>query len=338
MKAFVFEEPRVISKHEVSETRVASDEVLLKINFIGLCGTDLNIYRGSMPLVSYPRIPGHEVSATVMEKGSDVPGNIRIGDQVSVNPYQACGKCSACRQRRFNTCKYNDTLGVQQNGAMQEYFSIHHSKLLQSQVLSAEEFALIEPISVGTHAVNRGRITKNDCVLVIGCGMIGMGSILAAINKGAKVMAADLDPAKLSLAKDLGVTHTINASVQNVKDVVTELTDGEGADVCIEAVGAPSTYQAAIDCVGFAGRVVCIGYAKNTVPIDTSLIVKKELDILGSRNVLNEFYEVIKLLEAKRFDSSKLISDIYSVEDVAGAFERWETNPKGVVKLMVKFD
>jgi threonine dehydrogenase-like Zn-dependent dehydrogenase len=335
MKSVVIDEPWKVRLQEIAEPQIGNDEVLLEIHYIGLCGTDLSTYRGLSTLVAFPRIPGHEVSAVILEKGTDVPGTINIGDKVTVNPYTSCRVCPACRAGRMNTCEFNQTLGVQRDGALSEYFALPYNKILKSNTLTAQEFSLVEPLSVGYHAANRGQVSEMDIVLVIGCGMIGIGAIVACIRKGATVIAIDPDDKKLDLVRSFGVKYTINANEDALKRV-KEITNGEGVTVCIEAVGSASTYILAIDAAAFAGRVVYIGYAKKEIPFNTSLFVKKELTICGSRNVLSEFEPVIKMLEEKRMPFEKLVSKIYPIEETPLALKQWDAAPGDFIKILIE--
>lgn len=338
MKAVIFDAPSKVRMTDIQEPKMKPDEVLLKIHLIGLCGTDLNIYKGKMPLVSFPRIPGHEISAEIIDKGNEVPDSIKTGNNVTVNPYTSCGKCSACRAGRFNTCRYNETMGVQRDGAMLQYLSVPYQKIFQNNILSREELALVEPLSVGYHATNRGRIIEGETVLVLGCGMIGTGTALAALRKKASVIVLDIDDKKLELMKSLGVHHTINNASQDAMKTIHEITHGEGVNVCIEAIGAAATYRLALDATGFAGRIVFIGYAHDDISLNTSLIVKKELDVMGSRNALDEFNDVINMLEEKKFDSKKLITSVYKMKNVNDAFQYWKDNPGDVIKIITEIE
>jgi threonine dehydrogenase-like Zn-dependent dehydrogenase len=335
MKSVVIEAPGKVKLIEAAEPEIQADEVLLAIQYIGLCGSDLSSYRGLSPLVVYPVIPGHEVSGIIIKKGANVPGDYQTGDHVTVNPYSSCGKCPACRAGRMNTCEFNQTLGVQRNGALSGYFAISYTKLLKSEILSAKEFALVEPLSVGYHAANRGSVSEMDTVLIIGCGMIGIGAVLACLKKGATVIAADLNDKKLELVKSFGVKYTINPGKLQVMEEVHRLTNGEGASVCIEAVGSPVTYTLAVEAAAFAGRVVYIGYAKSEVAFNTSLFVKKELTIYGSRNALYEFGPVIKMLEDKTIPADMLISKIYPIEQTGLALADWDSNPGDFIKILI---
>lgn len=338
MKAVIFDAPGQVRLFEKAEPVMQPDEVLLKINLVGLCGTDLNIYKGNMPLVSYPRIPGHEVSGVILEKGREVAEYIKIGKAVTINPYSNCGKCMACRSGKINTCRYNQTMGVQRDGAMVQYLSVPHQKIIQSDILNSTELALVEPLSVGYHAANRARIVAGECVVVIGCGMIGIGAVLAALRKKAIVIAIDIDDQKLALMKSLGAQYVINSSRVDAITAIMEITGGEGVNASIEAVGVSATYRLALEAAGFTGRVVYIGYANEEISFDTTRIVKKELDIMGSRNALMEFTDVIEMLEEKQFEADKLISGIYPMHEIGEAFRFWKNNPHEVIKLLTMID
>jgi threonine dehydrogenase-like Zn-dependent dehydrogenase len=270
MDAVSFAAPKQIEIVDIPAPRAGPEEVLVDIHYVGLCGTDLNTYRGLMPLVSYPRIPGHELSGIVVATGAQVPSSIRAGDRVVLSPYTNCGVCPACRLGRPNCCQFNQTLGVQRDGAMTRSFAIHYSQTFVNNQLPLETLALVEPLSVGYHAANRGRVTEIDTVLVIGCGAVGIGVIAAAARKGATVIAADIDAAKLANAEKFGAQHMINSAEQDLLSMVNDLTDHEGVSVVIEAAGLPATFRLAIEAACYAGRVVYIGYAKQEVCYDTT--------------------------------------------------------------------
>ncbi len=336
-KAVVLQKPFTISTIETVSPHMGEDDVLLQIEYIGLCGTDMSSYKGTMSLVSYPRIPGHEVGAVIVDKGIKVPAHFSIGDQVTVNPYSSCGKCPACLLKRFNTCQFNQTLGVQRDGAMQQFFSIPYSKVYSSKKLSLTQLALIEPLSIGYHASERASVTAVDTVLIIGCGVIGIGVIIACLKKGATVIAADISDEKLSFIKQFGVQHTINTAKQSLNTEINELTNGNGAAVVFEAVGSAATYQYCLEAVAFAGRIVAIGYAKEDILLNTSLIVRKELNMMGSRNALNEFVPIITMMEEGKLPFDKLVSNIYPLEKTGEAFDYWYHHPSEIIKLLIKF-
>ncbi len=207
MKAISLPEPGKVQIVDVPEPQLGPEDVLVEIGYAGLCGSDLGMYRGTFAIGTYPRIPGHEVSGTIVDRGSQVPDSVQDGARVTLWPYSECGICPACRLGRINTCQFNETLGLQRDGAMVERFAIHYSKVFSSQALTLEELALVEPMSVGYHAANRGQVSETDSALVIGCGTIGMGAVAAAVRKGATVIAADVDDGKLELARRFGAQH-----------------------------------------------------------------------------------------------------------------------------------
>ena len=319
---------------------VAPGQILVKIEYVGFCGSDLNTYLGRNPMVKLPVVPGHEVGAVVEEIGEGVPeGLFAKGMSVTLNPYTNCGKCASCRNGRVNACEHNETLGVQRNGVMCEYAVMPWQKVIPAPSMSSRDCALIEPMSVGFHAVSRGQVVDNERVMVIGCGMIGMGAIVRASLRGATVIAVDLDDEKLVLARKVGATYVINSKTENVHERMLQLTDGLGADVVIEAVGSPATYVMAVDEVGFTGRVVCIGYAKSPVEFQTKLFVQKELDIRGSRNALPaDFRAVINYLQTGVCPIDKLISRIAEPEEAAAAMADWAAAPGKVFRILVKFN
>lgn len=317
---------------------VAPGQILVKIEYVGFCGSDLNTYLGRNPMVKLPVVPGHEVGAVVEEIGEGVPeGLFAKGMSVTLNPYTNCGKCASCRNGRVNACEHNETLGVQRNGVMCEYAVMPWQKVIPAPSMSSRDCALIEPMSVGFHAVSRGQVVDNERVMVIGCGMIGMGAIVRASLRGATVIAVDLDDEKLELPRKVGATYVINSKTENVHERMLQLTDGLGADVVIEAVGSPATYVMAVDEVGFTGRVVCIGYAKSPVEFQTKLFVQKELDIRGSRNALPaDFRAVINYLQTGVCPIDKLISRIAEPEEAAAAMADWAAAPGKVFRILVK--
>ena len=338
MKAIQISEPYVMNVIDIAEPVLGDDEVLLKMKYVGFCGSDLNTYRGGNPMVRMPVVPGHEVGAEVVKVGKNVPEGLKPGMTVTVNPYTNCGKCASCRNGRVNACQHNETLGVQRWGAMCEYISLPWEKVIPAGLLTPRTCALIEPMSVGFHAVSRAQVTDIDVVLVIGCGMVGMGAVVRSVQRGATVVAADIDDEKLSLARQMGASYTINTMTEDVHARLLEMTSGFGPDVVIEAVGSTPTYQMAVDEVAFTGRVICIGYAKSEVSFQTKYFVQKELDIRGSRNAQpSDFRAVIHYLERGTCPVDRLISNVVTPENAETAMKQWDENPGKVFRILVEF-
>lgn len=335
MKAFAITDKKSVQAIEIEEPVLNSNEVLLEVHYIGLCGSDLSSYRGHMPLVTLPRIPGHEISGIIIEKGNQVPASFKIGSKATVSPYTNCGLCPACRAGRINTCEFNQTLGVQREGALTKKLSIPYDKVFVNDILSLQELVLVEPLSVGYHAANRGEVCETDTVLLIGCGTIGMGALCAAVRKGATVIALDIDDAKLEIAKKFGATHLINSKKENALAKIMELTKNEGVSVVIEAAGSPATFVLALEAVSFAGKVISIGYSKEEVHFNSQLIVRKELNIYGSRNALRVFPSVIQMFERKEKPYLSLITKIFPFDQIPEAFKFWDENTGIVSKILI---
>jgi threonine dehydrogenase-like Zn-dependent dehydrogenase len=332
MRAFRMEGPGSAAVVEVPETEAGAGEALLKVKMVGMCGTDLNTFRGRNAMVAFPRVPGHEVAAEVVEGG----GELAAGTMVTLSPYTNCGRCAACKRGRVNACRFNETMGVQRDGAMKEYISVPREKLYTAR-LSTRELCLVEPLTVGFHAAARGRVTAEDVVAVFGCGGVGLGAIASAAFRGAETIAIDMDDAKLETARKAGAKHLIHAKNENLHERLEAITDGLGPDVMIEAIGLPETFRAAVEEVAYTGRVVYIGYAKEPVAYETRLFVQKELDIMGSRNALPEdFREVIRMLESGRFPVEDAVSAVVPMEDAARMLGEWSAAPGRFTKIMVE--
>ncbi len=336
MKALIIQKPGEIALGSTAEPVSGGDEVLLRVRMIGLCGSDLNTFRGKNPMVSFPRIPGHEIAATVEEVRSPGSG-LQPGMNVTLSPYTSCGQCASCLRGRFNACKSNQTLGVQRDGGLTDLLRVPAAKVFVAEGLSLEELCIVEPLTVGFHAVARGRVTEKDTVAIFGCGGVGLGAIAASAFRNATTIAIDVDDAKLAIAREAGAHHTINTKTENLHERLAELTKGLGPDVVIEAIGLPSTFTAAVEEVAFTGRVVYIGYAKDLVSYETRLFVQKELDILGSRNALPEdFGEVIRMLQQHRFPVKSAITRVVPFEEAPAAFTEWSNNPASISKIMIR--
>ncbi len=336
MRALFIENPGQVKVGEMEKPSPAAGEVLLRIRMVGLCGSDVNSFRGKNPMVSFPRIPGHEIAATIEAVGEGVPVEFQAGMDVTLSPYTACGACPSCRRGRPNACRSNQTLGVQRNGALTEYVTAPWGKLLPAPKLSLRELCLVEPLTVGFHAARRGEVAAADVVAVLGAGTVGLGAIAAARHRGARVIAVDIDDIKLGLAKKAGAAETINAKREPIVEALQRATAGDGPDVVIEAVGSPETFRAAVEAVAFTGRVVYIGYAKEPVSYETKLFVQKELDIRGSRNALIEdFRDVIEVLSHGMFPVEETITCVVPLEKTGEVLQEWSTNPQAFSKILV---
>lgn len=334
MKALVLQKPGHATIETIPEPVVSGNGILLKVRMVGFCGSDLNSFRGLNPLVSYPRIPGHEVSATVVQGQN----GLAAGTDVALAPYTNCGRCPSCLRGRANACQFNQTLGVQRDGALTELVVMPREKLFPAK-LTLKELCLVEPLTVGFHAVSRGQVTSGDTVAIFGCGGVGLGAVAASHARSARTICIDVDDEKLELARSCGAAHAINTQRESLHDRLLALTDRRGPDVVIEAVGTPATFRAAVEEVAFTGRVVYIGYAKEPVSYETRLFVQKELDVLGSRNAQpKDFQAVIRFLETGKFPVDQTVSQIVSLDEAPQALQAWSENPSRFKKILVSLD
>jgi threonine dehydrogenase-like Zn-dependent dehydrogenase len=221
---------------------------------------------------------------------------------------------------------------------MSDYLLVPWEKVMADEAVTARDFALVEPLSVGFHAVSRANVTDVDTVMVLGCGMIGLGAVIHSSMRGANVIAVDVDDQKLALAKQLGACHGIHSHTENLHERTWEITGNRGADVSIEDVGRQDTYLAAVSEIAYTGRIVYVGYAKEKVPFDTPYFVKKEVDILGSRNALPcDFRAVIEYLKKGLCPVEKLVTAVYQPEEAQKALEKWAADPGSVFRILIRF-
>ncbi len=336
MKAIVIPQPNEIEIREVPMPEVKKGEALLKVMYVGICGADVASFTGNQPFTSYPRIPGHEFSAQVVEIPENDKG-IKAGDIVTCNPYFNCGECYSCNRGYVNCCTDNQTMGVQRDGAFCEYVAMPVERIYPGMGLSAKELALIEPFSISQHAVSRADIKPSDNVLVIGAGPIGLFALLAARQRCKSVVVADILDNRLSLAKDYGADAVINTKTQSLENFTREFTNGNGFDVCIEACGAPETFMGCIDNAAFAANIILIGNGKRETTFNHSILLKKELNVHGSRNAMkSDFINNIQLVADGKADVMKMVSGIYDMDNAVDAFRALADNDGTLAKLLIK--
>lgn len=337
-KCIIINEPYKVEIKSISMPIVKKGEALLKIIYGGICGSDLNTYRGTLAYVSYPRIPGHEFSAEILEIEANSKG-LEAGMIVTANPYFNCGYCYSCKRGLVNCCTTNQTMGVQREGGFAQYITMPIERLYPVYDMQPKIATLIEPFCISYHGVKRANIKKNEKVLVIGAGTIGILAMATAKIAGAKVYVSDVAQGKLNIAKKLGADGVIlNDGQENFDNEVNKITNGNGFDVTIEAVGFPSTFQNCIDASAFGGRIVVIGVGKNNLDFNFTLIQKKELMILGSRNAIkDDFMEVIDVINQKKFNVEQIVTNVYDFQDASKAFEDFDRNAGMMLKVLLKF-
>ena len=337
MKAIQITTPGVINLID-KEIPVANEgEALLKVKYCGICGADVASYTGNQPFTTYPRIPGHEFSAEIVSVPENDKG-LKAGDVITCNPYFNCGGCYACKRGIVNACYDNQTMGVQRDGSFQEYITMPVERLIDGKGLSAQELALIEPFSISCHALSRAEVKEGDNLLIMGAGPIGLFAMIKAKAMGARVMIADMLESRLSLAREYGADMIVNVKENDLHESALEFTNGNGFDVCVEACGAPETFLSCIDEASHGANIILIGNGKRNTDFLHSIILKKELNIFGSRNAFTkDFEELIDLVASGKVDVMKMVSGIYKKEDAQEAFESLKNNDGSLCKLLIEF-
>ena len=338
MKAVFIESPGQAVIKDIPHPVRKPGEALLKLLYGGICGSDLGSYRGTFAYFSYPRTPGHEFSAEIVEIDENDRG-LKPGMIVVCNPYFNCGECYSCKQGLVNACMSNQTMGVQREGAFSEYITMPLDRIYDGKGLDPMVLAIIEPLCISYHGVKRAEVKEGDKVLIVGAGTIGILAAVAAKQKGAEVYIADVSEVKLGYARDFGVDGVVLADgPQAYEKAVREITGGNGFDVTIEAVGLPSTFQNCIDAAAFGGRMVLIGVGKENLDFNFTMIQKKELNVFGSRNALKpDFLELIDLVKAGRIPLEKIITDVYKFDQAPRAFRELSENAGRMLKVIIDF-
>ena len=338
MKAIAIVKPGQVEIRDLPKPQIQPDEALLRPLFGGICGSDLNSYRGTNAYMEYPRVPGHEFSAEVVEIGPNAQG-FKPGDIVTANPYFNCGHCYSCARGLVNACMSNQTMGVQREGGFAEFVAMPISRLIDGKGLPSKTLALIEPFCIGYHGIQRAGVKEGDRVLIVGAGTIGVLAAIAAKSMGAKVWICDVAPKKLEYAQRFGLDGTLLNDGHEVFDNGwKDLTDGDGFDVTVECVGLPSTLQNCLDAACFGGRVAVIGVGKHNIDLDFTVIQKKELNIFGSRNALTrDFEELIDAVKSQDLKVDDVVTNVYPLEKAAQAFEDFDKNAGSMLKVMIEF-
>lgn len=336
MKAIVIDKPYEVEIRDVPMPTVGEGEALLRVLYVGICGADVASYTGNQPFTTYPRIPGHEFSAEIIEIPENDKG-LKKGDVVTCNPYFNCGKCYSCERGHVNCCTDNQTMGVQRDGAFCEYISMPVERIYPGMGLTAQELALIEPFSISRHAISRAVIHQTDSVLIVGAGPIGLFALLAAKQFAGKIAVADVLNNRLDLAMSYGADGVVNTATDDIAKFTEEFTDGRGFDVCIEACGRPETFLMCIDEAAYAANIILIGNGKRETTFLHSIILKKELNIFGCRNAMKQdFLDNIELAASGKVDVMKMVSGVYEMDKAAEAFDALAHNKGDLAKLLIR--
>lgn len=338
MNTIILNEPGLLEiKATELEMGLKSDEALLKVHRIGICGTDMHAFRGKQPFFSYPRILGHELGVEVIETGNEVK-NVKVGDRCSVEPYFNFGMDQAVRRGKTNCGENISVFGVHEDGGMREFIKLPARYLHQSDKLTYDQLALIEPLSIGCHAVNRAALTNEDKVLVIGAGPIGLATIQFAKIKNAKVSIMDVNEERLEFCKsNLELAGTINAKSDQLVGDIRNIFEGDLPTVVMDATGNPISMKNTFDYVAFGGKIVFIGLFQGDFTFFDPLFHRKEVTLMASRNSLGEdFDQIITLMEEGKIDTDLWITHRIAFQDLPEKFESLLLPENKVIKAMVE--
>ena len=310
-------------------------QAIIKINRVGICGTDLHAFEGTQPFFSYPRILGHELGGQLVDFDG-APGFTK-GEAVTFIPYFNDGTCIACGSGKPNCCTNIKVFGVHIDGGMAEYVSVPSYSLIHGEGLSADELALVEPLAIGAHGVRRADVQPGEFVLVIGAGPIGLGIMEFARIAGAKVIAMDINENRLNFCKDkLKVDYTINPSMQDVDAALKTITNNDYPTVVIDATGSLKAITSAFQYMAHGARYVLVGLQKGDINFNHPEFHKREATLMSSRNATRaDFEHVIASMKKGLVDPTNYITHRVDFNDVKGNFSGWLDPANGVIKAMI---
>jgi 2-desacetyl-2-hydroxyethyl bacteriochlorophyllide A dehydrogenase len=336
MLGIVCEEIEQFKRVELPEPKWIEGEAIVRIKRVGICGTDLHAFKGNQPFFSYPRVLGHELSGIIEQIGVNEAG-LRVGDQVSIIPYIHCAECIACRNGKTNCCTSMQVMGVHIDGGMRELIAVPVSHLIGTNGLTLDQSAVLEPLSIGAHAVRRSGLVKGETALVIGGGPIGLGVMAFAKYAGANVIAMDIHDERLAFCRSwVNVDHTINA-LHEGKEKLAELTNGEFPTVVFDATGNVKSMMDAFGLVAHGGKLVYVGLVKADIAFNDPEFHKRELTLMGSRNATKEdFAQVYEAVKSGGIDVDRYITHRSTFEGMIEAFEGWLKPESKVIKAMVE--
>jgi 2-desacetyl-2-hydroxyethyl bacteriochlorophyllide A dehydrogenase len=336
MKAIVCVQPGQFRLKELDPPAIKTGEALVRIRQVGICGSDLGAFKGEHPLVTYPRILGHELSGEIAEIGDRFLG-LSVGDRVAILPYIECGKCVACKQGKTNCCTQLEVYGVHRDGGMQEYMSVPADHLIKSAKLNFDQMAMVECMGIGAHAVRRSRIAKGDFALVIGAGPIGIGVMQFAKVAGAKVIAVDIVSDRLKFCQDhKWVDYAIPAQGEWVKEIES-IAKGDYPTAVFDASGNVHSMESAFNLVAHGGILVMVGLVKGNISFEDANFHRRELTVMSSRNATRQDLEAVsRSMEEGKVDALPLITHRTTLDHVIDQFASWLKAETGVIKAIVE--
>jgi 2-desacetyl-2-hydroxyethyl bacteriochlorophyllide A dehydrogenase len=322
-----------LARKAIPERRTG--EVLVRVRRVGICGTDMHIFRGTQPYLSYPRIMGHEVAGEVAEAPRD--SRFKPGDQVCVMPYLSCGQCSACRKSRPNCCRNIEVLGVHRDGGLAEYLALPEAFVYSAEGVSLDQAAMIEFLAIGAHAVRRAKIEADCRVLIVGAGPIGIAAGLFAMLEGASVTALDSRQDRLDFCRDVLRTENIVTTDQHAAERLQQLTDGDLFDVVFDATGNRQAMEASFAYVGHAGSYVLLSIVNGDIAFSDPDFHRREMTLLSSRNAtVSDFERVIQAIRRGEVPTHALNTHRATLTQFAEILPTWMNPAAGVIKAIVE--
>ena len=310
-------------------------EVLLRVRRIGLCGTDMHIFRGTQPFLQYPRVMGHELSGEIVSapEGS----GLSEGDQVYVMPYMSCGHCVACRKGKTNCCANIQVLGVHRDGGMTEYLAVPAQFVFKTDGISLDDAAMLEFLAIGAHAVRRGAVRQGQQVLVVGAGPIGLAAALFARINGGIVTMLDTREDRLAFCRSaLGIEHTVVAG-EGDKEALAQLTDGDFFDVVFDATGNVAAMERGLEFVAHGGSYVLVSIVRDRISFSDPEFHKRETTLLGSRNATAEdFRTVLTAMKAGLVPTGLMNTHRTTLDGFIDILPQWMDPASGVIKAIVE--
>ena len=329
--------PGKIEFQEISIPKLNENEVLVKIMRIGVCGSDIHVYRGEHPYTRYPITQGHEVSGKIEKIGSKVQG-FKLDDKVTIQPQVVCEHCYQCTHGNYHICDDLKVMGFQTTGAASELFAVNSEKLIKlPSEMTYEEGAMIEPCAVGVHAVLKGGDVSDFNVLVLGAGPIGNLISQTAKALGARsVMITDLSNYRLGIAEEVGIDFTINPLKQTLSEEIFKSFGPHKADLIIECVGVNETIDTAIDIARKGTDIIVVGVFGDNPSINLGFIQDRELRLIGNLMYQTEDYiKAIELIQSKKINLKPLMSTHFPFKDYIKAYEYIEKKKDKVLKVFI---
>lgn len=341
MRQAVMTAPKTIEFNEVDVPEIGASDVLVKTLSIGVCGSDIHVYHGLHPYVSYPLVQGHEMSGRIEKIGADVDG-LEVGDLITIEPQRSCGVCLACENGLYNICDELKVIGFQAIGAASDYYACPADKIVKlDPAMDQNEGALMEPLAVAVRAVKMGGDVKGKNVLVFGAGPIG--NLVAQTAKGlgaAKVMIVEVNEFRLNKAKECGIEYTVNPINENLEEaIVKNFGARQRADVIIECAGADVTMATAVEVARKGTSIVVVAVFGTKPAIDMAKVNENELKIIGTARYVIEDFEIAKDLAASgAVKLAPLVTDVMSFENYNDAYKKIDEEADTSMKIVIKIN